>query len=332
MSCASFFTAILKNSGYRQHKSPKDHIGCDNCSQTGIHLSKIRCSRIPEIVLRNTELFESICVGCSPIAFEIGSGGERRVLDVAFEKYRIEETALLTLVARADPECFQLLEALCISKCHVDQAIFSQSILGDEIARQLARSVSRGCKHVRALALLHCRITACGVQLLSKGLLIHAALRILDLSHNCCGSSGAESLADLVRNCPALKTLRLRENGIGPNGAAALAAALYTSLPPTYSDEYREEGLETLDLSINHVGDHGAACLARALERNCTLLVLDISLNNVSPSGVKRAVEALERNRTLHQMLVRVATHGPEQTAAMEALRLQVASAPWAYR
>ena len=138
MSCASFFTAILKNSGYRQHKSPKDHIGCDNCSQTGIHLSKIRCSRIPEIVLRNTELFESICVGCSPIAFEIGSGGERRVLDVAFEKYRIEETALLTLVARADPECFQLLEALCISKCHVDQAIFSQSILGDEIARQLA--------------------------------------------------------------------------------------------------------------------------------------------------------------------------------------------------
>ena len=332
MSCTSFVTAFLKNRGQRQDKTPKDRKVRDKWSQTGLHLSKIRCSRIPDIVLRNTELFESICVDGSSIAFEIGSNGNKGLLEIACEGYRFEGAALLTLVARADPECFQLLEALCISKCRVDQAIFTQSILGDEIARQLARSVSRGCKHVRALALLHCRITACGVQLLSKGLLIHAALRILDLSHNCCGSSGAESLADLVRNCPALKTLRLRENGIGPNGAAALAAALYTSLPPTYSDEYREEGLETLDLSINHVGDHGAACLARALERNCTLLVLDISLNNVSPSGVKRAVEALERNRTLHQMLVRVATHGPEQTAAMEALRLQVASAPWAYR
>ena len=331
MSCTSFVTAFLKNRGQRQDKTPKDRKVRDKWSQTGLHLSKIRCSRIPDIVLRNTELFESICVDGSSIAFEIGSNGNKGLLEIAYEGYRFEETALLTLVARADPECFQLLEALCISKCRVDQAIFTQSILGDEIARQLARSVSRGCKHVRALALLHSRITACGVQLLSNGLQVHAALRILDLSHNCCGSSGAESLADLVRNCPALKTLRLRENRIGPNGAAALAAALCTSLPSS-ADENRGQGLETLDLSVNNVGDHGAVCLARALERNCTLLVLDVSLNNVSPSGVKRAVNALERNRTLQQMLVRMATHGPEQEAAMEALRLQVKNAPWAYR
>ena len=332
MSCTSFVTAVIRNRGYRQHKPPKDRKGCDNCSQTGLHLSKIRCSRIPEIVLRNTELFESICVDCLPIAFEIGSGGTRGLLDVAFGKCRIEKTALLTLVARADPECFQLLEVLCISTCCIDLAIFIKSIFGDEIARQLARSVSRGCKQVRAIALLHSRITACGVQLLSKGLQIHASLRILDLSHNCCGSTGAESLAELVRSCPALKTLRLRENGIGPKGAAALASALYTSVLPTSAGGNQVEGLEILDLSLNNVGDHGAVCLARALERNCALLVLDVSLNNVSPSGVKRAVDALVRNRTLQQMLLRVATHGPEQGAAMEALRLELGNAPWAYR
>ena len=143
MSCTSFVTAVIRNRGYRQHKPPKDRKGCDNCSQTGLHLSKIRCSRIPEIVLRNTELFESICVDCLPIAFEIGSGGTRGLLDVAFGKCRIEKTALLTLVARADPECFQLLEVLCISTCCIDQAIFIKSIFGDEIARQLAVDASR---------------------------------------------------------------------------------------------------------------------------------------------------------------------------------------------
>ena len=277
------------------------------------------------------ESFDSLCVEDTLIAFEIVPSGDTELFEIAIRNFSTKEMAPLTFIARADPECFQLLEALCVPSCRIDHAIFLRSILGDEMARQLARSTSHGCKQVRALALVHCRITVQGAQWLSKGLQLHAALSILDLSHNHCGSTGAESLAELVRNCPALKTLRLRDNCIGPKGADVLSAALYPPFTSRSAGDNQGCGLETLDLALNYVGNQGAASLASALHHNRTLLVLDVSSNNVGTSGAERLADAMARNRTLRRLLVRAEAHVPEQEAALGALRRRVADAPWAH-
>ena len=323
--------------------------------------SKFRCTRIPNIVVNTNETFELLSGDSDNelVAYEIGSMGEIELFDIALRNFG--NNAPVTLVARADPECYQLLETLCIPSCRIDHAIFLKSLLGDELSRQVARS---GCKHVSTLALLHSGITAKGAQLLSSGLQLHSTIRVLDLAHNRCGDGGAESLAVLVRSCPALKTLRLRDNRIESRGAKALAAALLpftpelalcgggldnfvlpaparprgamplttahniASLPPLVTapaaGECRGGGLEMLDLSINLIGDYGAIELAAALCSNRSLVALDVSRNSVTVVGAERLADALERNRTLRRMLVRAATVGAEEEAALDALRRRV--------
>jgi hypothetical protein len=231
----------------------------------------------------------------------------------------------LVLVARrlADPSCIVTLLA---STPRVERAIIVDCGLTDEMARQTACALARGCRPLSALILPQNRITSVGTRHLSAGLLIHAALHTLDLSGNACGDHGSESLAVLVCSSPSLRVLNLRSNGIGPAGAAVLAAALVpyakdrcsAGAPPSRRCKV---ALAELDLSHNRIGDAGARSFAAALgKRACALRALDLSCNSITSRGARRLAAALSTNRALESLRVVSIALGDDEEAAIIAL------------
>ena len=80
-----------------------------------------------------------------------------------------------------------------------------------------------------------------GIQSLVEGLSTKSSLRLLDISDNGIGPKGAASLAAALEKLPGLAVLRLRGNCIGDEGAAALSSAMPGS------------GLQELDVGHNEV-------------------------------------------------------------------------------
>ena len=84
-----------------------------------------------------------------------------------------------------------------------------------------------------------------------------------------------------------LTSLNLGLNGIGNEGAIALAIAL----------EDPNCTLTSLDLYGNNIGPEGAIALANALKTNRTLTVLNLGWNNIGAEGVQTLTEALKDPR-----------------------------------
>jgi Ran GTPase-activating protein (RanGAP) involved in mRNA processing and transport len=236
-----------------------------------------------------------------------------------------DKNTSLVLVARrqADPSC--IVRALA-SNPQVECAIILDCGFTDDMASRTALALARGCSLLSALVLPQNRITSEGIRHLSAGLLIHAALHTLDLSGNACGDHGSECLAVLVCSSPALRVLNLRSNGIGPTGAAVLAAALV----PFAQDECSNGAPSTrrcgvalaeLDLSRNRIGDAGARSFAAALgERACALRSLDLSCNVITSRGARRLAAALPTNRALESLRVVSIALGDEEEAVLKDL------------
>ena len=74
-----------------------------------------------------------------------------------------------------------------------------------------------------------------------EGLSPKSCLRLLDISDNGIGPKGAASIAAAMEKLPGLAVLRLRGNCIGDEGAAALSNAVAGS------------GLQELDVGHNEV-------------------------------------------------------------------------------
>ena len=136
-------------------------------------------------------------------------------------------------------------------------------------------------------------------------------LTTLDLGYNQIGNTGAQNLADALRNntvililslhldntytylnffSQTLTTLDLNENYIGNKGAQHLADALQNNtvililclhLDNTYTHlHFFTQTLTTLELNNNHIGDKGAQHLADALRNNTVILILSLSLSS----------------------------------------------------
>eukprot|EP00899_Mesostigma_viride_P015249 jgi/Mesvir1/23725/Mv18669-RA.1 len=113
-------------------------------------------------------------------------------------------------------------------------------------------------------------------------------LRKLILEWNSLGldESNMGQLGTAISNCPSLTWVDLRNNRIGPVGAAALARMV--KVHPC---------LKHLDLRWNCVGKTGGEALASALVSNHVLTELQLSGNGV-PEFVLRQIDALlQRNR-----------------------------------
>ena len=81
--------------------------------------------------------------------------------------------------------------------------------------------------------------------------------------------------------------LNLNGFGIGPNGAASLAAQLKLHPLPA---------LTSLDLGDNDLGDAGAASLAAQLHRLPALTSLDLGSNDLGDAGATHLIQALRTN------------------------------------
>jgi hypothetical protein len=113
-----------------------------------------------------------------------------------------------------------------------------------------------------------------------------APLRELYLFYNGIGNDGARALADALRHTAApLRELHLASNNIGDDGARALADALRHTAAP----------LTRLNLSCNGIGDDGARALADALRHTAApLRELVLSYNHIGPDGAAALVSSLE--------------------------------------
>ena len=139
-----------------------------------------------------------------------------------------------------------------------------------------------------------------GAQSIANGLKESKALEELDLSLCSIGDEGVGYIADAlqgkdrledvsrenVRGNDVLRTLLLKGNHIGNEGAEKIAEALQ-----------HNEALEILDLSNNEIGDEGAKIIAKALHGNEKIYILNLSGNVIGIEGVKEIVRALPKGK-----------------------------------
>lgn len=109
----------------------------------------------------------------------------------------------------------------------------------------------------------------------------------LKLSGALLGDDGAQALAEALSadEAPRLKSMELRDNGIGPAGISAIGRAL------------RAEGgtrLERLDLTGNRIGDDGAEAVAGVL-RDLALSLEGLALggNRIGDAGAEAIAAAI---------------------------------------
>jgi NLR family CARD domain-containing protein 3 len=143
------------------------------------------------------------------------------------------------------------------------------------------------------LCLTHSNLTDRCAQLLFTALAHHRALRELDLSHNDLGDVGMQYLPNLLAN-PALLSLCLDANRIGPPGAALIAnAVLATS---------ERASLRTLRLADNPLGD-GIVHFAAVIQNSSSLEQLDLRrCGSASWHLLEKAI--LQRDSKLRQITV----------------------------
>lgn len=130
-------------------------------------------------------------------------------------------------------------------------------------------------------------ITANRLSLLVSSV-VFPKIRILDLKHNCLGSSGAILLAEALRHHACIQDLNLRGNFILNEGAVAIAEALIGS-----------SSLTRLSLASNNIEEAGAMAIARALKKYPRLEFLSLAFNPIGEDGAKSIAESLLHNQIL---------------------------------
>jgi Ran GTPase-activating protein (RanGAP) involved in mRNA processing and transport len=111
------------------------------------------------------------------------------------------------------------------------------------------------------------------------------------LVNNGIGKDGAVAIAEALRNGnnTTLMTLDLGYNNIGKDGAVAIADALQNG----------NHTLTTLNLRYNNIGKDGAAAIANALRNgNTTLTMLELCYNNIGKGGAMAIADALRNGNT----------------------------------
>ncbi|KAK3270513.1 hypothetical protein CYMTET_21093 [Cymbomonas tetramitiformis] len=142
-----------------------------------------------------------------------------------------------------------------------------------------------------------------GIKALAESLVFNTSLNTLNLCDNGIGDEGAKALAvALTPNAEgvfntSLNTLDLDWNAIGPEGAKALADALTPNAEGVFNTS-----LNTLNLNGNNIGPEGAKALAVVLTPNAegvfntSLNTLDLGFNGIGPEGAKALADALTPN------------------------------------
>ena len=126
------------------------------------------------------------------------------------------------------------------------------------------------------------------IQSLAIAINSSAGLRSLRLRQTGIGDDGAVVLAGVLRSQgTALDVIEIWRSEVGPGGCQALAEALSV-----------RRILRQLDLRFNECGDQGAIALAAALsDADEPLQVLRLQNNGIGPSGGEALANALSTNQ-----------------------------------
>ena len=112
----------------------------------------------------------------------------------------------------------------------------------------------------------------------------------LDLSDNAFGPDGVRAFTALLENMPSLKTLRLNNNGLGPEGGALVAEALLRGA---------RTRLEEFCAGRNRLENEGAAALAHTFTELKTLKKISLPQNGIKTAGFVALSTAFEANLEL---------------------------------
>ena len=150
---------------------------------------------------------------------------------------------------------------------------------------------------MRKLSLAACGLDAPDVAVFAKMLAKSTTVQTVDMSWNSIGKPGAQALSQaLTRQCKALSTLILQGCKIDGTGAEFLAEMVK-----------QNKTLTRLDIPYNNIGPTGAAALAEALPLNRALMQLDLRGNGLGPSGGLALANGLLHARQHHLRVVKVA-------------------------
>ncbi len=117
------------------------------------------------------------------------------------------------------------------------------------------------------------------------------SLTKLNLWGNGIGDQGAKAIADVLETNTTLTKLDLWGNGIGDEGAQAIADVLETNTT-----------LTKLDLTDIQIGAEGAQAIVGVLKTNTTLNELHLGDNSIGDEGAKKLADILETNTTLTKL------------------------------
>ena len=117
----------------------------------------------------------------------------------------------------------------------------------------------------------------------------------VNLDKNGIGDDGAAALADALKENTSITELNVGNNYIGDAGVTALAEALKMNKTLTTLSIPSE----SIRSDITNVG---AIALAEALKNNRTLRTLNISNNSIDAVGAAALAEALKQNKTLEEL------------------------------
>lgn len=149
----------------------------------------------------------------------------------------------------------------------------------------------RACtSHASDVSLHHYGLGKRGAPPFATSLSLNTHVQALDLGDNGLGSDGVTALLGALMNggAPELRTLSLRQNQAGGEGADAVADLLRSPHP-----------LANLDFAGNAVGNAGATAIAEALADNRTLEALVLEHNSIEDEGASSIAHALGQNHTL---------------------------------
>ena len=117
------------------------------------------------------------------------------------------------------------------------------------------------------------------------------SLTKLNIWGNGIGDQGAKAIADVLETNTTLTKLDLWGNGIGDEGAQAIADVLEINTT-----------LTKLDLTDIQIGAEGAQAIVGVLKTNTTLNELHLGDNNIGDEGAKKLADVLETNTTLTEL------------------------------
>eukprot|EP01065_Artemidia_motanka_P041066 TRINITY_DN5261_c0_g1_i1.p1 TRINITY_DN5261_c0_g1~~TRINITY_DN5261_c0_g1_i1.p1 ORF type:complete len:694 (+),score=256.42 TRINITY_DN5261_c0_g1_i1:104-2185(+) len=171
--------------------------------------------------------------------------------------------------------------------------VVSARTLGPRGATAIARAVaSLGVPLLESLSLPDCFIGDEGCDEVCQAVSAAPGITALDVSGAHIKTAGAKALAGVIA-AGSLAHLRLEWNGVGADSAT------FTSICDGVA---RSRTLLSIDLRNNRIGPDGAANVARAIKVNRTLTALDLQWNKIGAQGGESILAALHENTSLTEL------------------------------